>query len=88
MRYIIEVIRDYDQVVKSEHVPKLLSGINAVQKPSPYLFTELVVSVPPPRFFLRSQKVDVSSGIVFTLKHVRHWSMQIFFGQDSLKITY
>ena len=49
MRYIIEAIRDYDQAVKPEHVAKLLSGMNAVRKPSPYLFTEFVVSVLPPR---------------------------------------
>jgi len=43
MRYIIEAIRDYDQV-KPEHVSVLLSGMSALRKPTPSLFNEVVVS--------------------------------------------
>ena len=44
MRYIIEAIRDYDQV-KPEHFTYLLTGMSSVQNPSPYLFAEVIVSV-------------------------------------------
>lgn len=43
MRYIIEAIRDYDQV-KPEHMTYLLTGMSSVQNPSPYLFAEVIVS--------------------------------------------
>ena len=43
MMYIIEAIRDYDQV-KSEHFTYLLTGMSSVQNPSPYLFAEVIVS--------------------------------------------
>ena len=43
MRYIIEAIRDYDQV-KPEHMTYLLIGMSSVQNPSPYLFAEVIVS--------------------------------------------
>ena len=44
MQYVIEAIRDYDQV-QPEDVTALLSGMSAVRKPSPMLFNEVLVSM-------------------------------------------
>ena len=44
MQYVIEAIRDYDQV-QPEDVTALLSGMSAVRKPSPMLFVEVLVSM-------------------------------------------
>lgn len=44
MQYVIEAIRDYDQV-QPEDVTALLSGMSAVRKPSPMLFIEVLVSL-------------------------------------------
>lgn len=44
MQYVVEAIRDYDQV-QPEDVTALLSGMSAVRKPSPMLFIEVLVSM-------------------------------------------
>lgn len=72
LRYIIEAIRDYNQV-KPEHMAYLLNGISAARNPAPYLFDEMIVS--DFSFFLYLNREDFfiapwSSSTALTLKNL------------------
>lgn len=72
LRYIIEAIRDYNQV-KAEHMAYLLNGISAARNPAPYLFDEMIVS--DFSFFLYLNREDFfiapwSSSTALTLKNL------------------
>ena len=43
LTYIIEAIRDYDEV-KTEHMAYLLNGISAARNAASYLFDQVIVS--------------------------------------------